>query len=110
MTTLEMTKLCAEAMGWSVKHNGVVHQGNIIIHPYICQRGDFNGTAYNPLHDDEQAMAMVKKFLLGVFHSREDWVAHLPGGMTGVNGSSADLNRAIVECVAKMQKAKNEKR
>ena len=47
MTDLELTKLCAEAMG-------------IEISPVRHGDGDFS--LYDPLHDDAQAMALVKKF------------------------------------------------
>ena len=90
MTDLEITKLCAEAMGGE----GFAY--------------DEFGPKYDPLHDDAQAMALVKKFELSVefsdeFHTNSDW-AVCRG--TTIQAYSRDLNRAICECVAKMQAAR----
>jgi hypothetical protein len=91
MTDLEMTKLCAEAMGLKsrpTKHND---QDVLPMHD-----------GYDPLHDDAQAMALVKEFNLRIGWFPEPGVA----GNWGAYTYNADLNRAIVECVAKMQKEK----
>ena len=61
---------------------------------------------YDPLNDDAQAMALVKKFGIEI-HCRTDrngWYA----GIYWENGmvSHSDLNRAICETVAKLQAAK----
>jgi hypothetical protein len=86
---LEMTKLCAQAMGW-VK----------------TEKGD----DFDPLHDDAQAMALVKKFELTIIrlYSQDDptWLVSTPGWVNKFESKHSDLNRAIVECVAKMQAAK----
>ena len=84
MTDLEITRLCADAM-----------LPDIYLHP-----------KFDPLHDDAQAMALVKKFGIEI-HSRTD----RNGWYAGINEEDemtphADLNRAICECVAKMQQAK----
>jgi len=107
MTDLEMTRLCAEAMGfaqigetagtiWTLCHGGKYHRDRI---------------AYQPLHDDAQAMALVKKFPISI--ERDPWMEfsrHLVSIWTGKGWMhlhiDTDLNRAIVECVAKMQAAK----
>jgi hypothetical protein len=91
MTDLEMTKLCAEAMGISIAPwpNGgfrIVGQHRL----------------YNPLHDDAQAMALVKRFKLQTLPNRAHsgwWVA---GGLPKDAIGNPELNRAIVECVARM--------
>lgn len=64
--------------------------------------------AYDPLHDDAQAMALVKKFRLTIYgHNRtEDEWAVFTGWRDSNYPASAqgnDLNRAICEFVAKMQ-------
>jgi hypothetical protein len=100
-----MTKLCAAAMGISSDD-------------YLeCTHCEENSHPYDPLHDDAQAMALVKKFEL---------TCQMQHGMRGPSGAwanikfwrvfgptdpadSEDLNRAIVECVAKMQAAKEAK-
>ena len=96
MTDLEITKRCAEAMG--VEAHLVENSGL-----FIFTRG-FGSVAlaekYDPLHDDAQAMALVKKFRLRP--------APVQGGVWSVHGgdnecgSADDLNRAICLCVAKM--------
>ena len=99
MTDLEMTKLCAEAMGdlpAMVEHEGEMRFGYA-----SCM-----GPAYDPLHNDAQAMALVKKFGLAIqppyFDMKAGWhVWKEPRPNCTAIGH--DLNRAIVECVAKMQ-------
>ena len=68
---------------------------------------------YDPLNDDKQAMALVKRFQMDIQRylalseeSRGHWevVATIAGWDKTV---SEDLNRAIVECIAKVQKASN---
>lgn len=93
MTDLEITKLCAEAMGYSLSWD---HQGNARAYPL--------GQIYDPLHDDAQAMALKKKFRLSdrYFQDEGMWGVPIEGG----GGWSMSLNRAICECVARMQQAK----
>jgi len=63
---------------------------------------------YCPLHDDAQAMAMVKKFELQIhgFSGKDgrEWCVNFPftetSGFRGYHTFNADLNRAICECVA----------
>ena len=106
MTDLEITRSCAEAMGHEM--GGVMSLADPE-RVYAKNAEGFNdGTysLYNPLHDDAQAMALVKKFNLWIsaphglcnwwsVSSDESWAEY-----------AQDLNRAICECVAKMQLAK----
>jgi len=109
MTDLEITKACAEAMELEWVWDG----------PEIRYRSSnardakthvpiYQGT-YEPLHDDAQAMALVKKLGLSVWVGTAGvWVCEA-GRQPGVVKSgvvSDDLNRAICETAAKMQKAK----
>ena len=61
MTDLEMTKLCAEAMGikasdWDNEYHGSIPPAK---------------PPYDPLLDDAQAMALVKRFCLDIeFYAR----------------------------------------
>jgi hypothetical protein len=125
VTDLEMTKLCAEAMGW--KHLGAVGHDKPERHatkPY-CLFGcndwwlDPSGYElccgpcqmhYDPLHHDAQAMALVKRFELQSSKMNGDWCVAFNfsaiSDFKGHHASKVDLNRAIVECVAKMQAAK----
>lgn len=136
MNDLEMTKLCAEAMGW--KHLGAV---GATLPPSVkypseaaaqsngklwCLSGgndwwlDPNGhhicgvcsAIPDPLHDDAQAMALVKRFNLAIrppqFVPTCQWHVWTDSSDTGSgknSGIAIDLNRAIVECVAKMHAA-----
>jgi len=81
VTDLEMTRLCAEALGVNPEYR------------------------WNPLHDDAQAMALVKKMDLSIDRGGQQtaspWWCARNGTIRRVN---ADLNRCIVECVAKMWK------
>ena len=106
MTDLEITKRCAEMVGITIAH---VQDGKtyFVYHPMSEAIPKFN--LFDPLHDDAQAMALVKKFGLrigptpdGAFNvlwgtkiSDEIWI------------NSSNLNRAICECVAKMQESKH---
>ena len=107
MTDLEITKLCAEAMGIDFS------KGYATIH---CEECDEYGISYDPLHDDAQAMALVRKFEISIAWS---WTGQM-GCMSkweaqqdeekrhdNIECSYKDLNRAICECVAKVQKAKS---
>ena len=93
MTDLEITKACAEAMGVKILAEG----GFILASVNGC------AVAYDPLHDDAQAMALVKKFNLRIWRTNFNGACGWDVGGT----DSPDLNRAICECVAKMQKGKS---
>jgi hypothetical protein len=98
MTDLEMTKLCADAMGIKV----VFAAGRWYINSYWED-------CYSPLDLDDHAMALVKRFKLHTFTNldgdRDVWVC-LDDYDNRNHGNASDLNRAIVECVAKMQASK----
>lgn len=95
MTDLEITKLCAEAMGWrthSINDQCYYNEGE---HMSMLKN------RYDPLHDDAQAMALVKKFDLQITGDKMKRVG--PFLWKGPYVTNIDLNRAICECVAKMQ-------
>jgi len=99
MNDLEITKLCAEAMVGIVTHElPLGHKGAGWIR--------LDGKIFSPLHDDAQAMSLVKRFALAVMPNY-DRAWNVSGG--GVVADNADLNRAICECVANMQQAKGDK-
>ena len=103
MTDLEMTKLCAEATGWgSLGSPMIIRNGEV-----ICAPGSSAEFSYDPLYDDAQAMALVKKLHLQISYYNSnptEWRCVSQNGMDQVH--DPDLNRAICECVAKMQAAK----
>ena len=93
MNDLEITKLCAEALGiWHDPDTDIDFVGKDPIQATLAM--------YNPLVNDAQAMALVKKFGLHIFYTQA--VAMYDT----VQSDNADLNRAICECVAKMIKEK----
>jgi hypothetical protein len=109
MDDLEMLKRCGEAMGWKVtadknktNHWRVYEEGNEF--PIMGIGDDWLLNKYNPLAKDDQAMALVKKFDLSVskHYGRIPFMWEVEYGHDCL-GEDPDLNRAIVECVAKMQ-------
>jgi hypothetical protein len=132
MTDEEMRNLCAEAMGW--KHLGAVgiqlpdgmrgseadrlYPGKLWClsgandwwkHPegsHICGRCE---SIPNPLEDDAQAMALVKRFGLliegnGAYQPSE-WTVQCwnNDSITWDGVTDSSLNRAIVKCVSALQ-------
>jgi hypothetical protein len=97
MTDLEMIKKCAEKMGV----DAVELNGRLAI-PY--EHITDVQTYYDPIHDDAQAMALVKKFVILIGVHSGYWTAFIPS--VGRSIHNKDLNRAIVECVAKMEQSK----
>ncbi len=102
MTDLEMTRLCAEAMGLMRKMN--IGEGWQLYPP----------DRYGPLHDDAQAMALVKKLGMTI-DPQEDaepftWrvvVAYGGDWDDQINTEGQDLNRAIVECASRVQERRS---
>ena len=95
MTDLEITRLCAEAMGLTQ------------VNRYQFKNAHGQQAEFTPLHDDAQAMALVKKFHLHIgktLRTPDDpfgqWVV---SKTSKADATGKDLNRAICECVAKMQ-------
>lgn len=89
MTDLEITKLCAEAMGW-----------------YWPQENNTHNVRPDPIHNDVLTMELVRRFELWISKSSGKWSVTEPTGFQTPYENSAeneDLNRAICECVAKMQ-------
>ena len=105
MTDLEMTKLCAEAVGLNAMIVG--EEVKLTLPPL---RGYVH--TYDPLHDDTQAMALLRKFTLAVWgadYAAGEWKWHaesqVPDESPHELGHGDTPNRAIVECVARMQDA-----
>ena len=88
MTDLEITRLCAQAMFTALEWEQRLFD-------------------YDPLHDDAQAMALVKKFRPACIPVGTDsWeVGTSPRGPFG-SWNANDLTRAVCLCVAKMAQAK----
>jgi len=98
MTDLEITKLCAEAMGEPVAQKW---DDNSL----MCVDG-LRVWQYDPLHDDAQAMALVKKFK-PMIDTYADGTWLVGGGWKNdVEVEGVDLNCAVCECIAQMQLAR----
>lgn len=104
MTDLEITRLCAEAMGYPEAVHYDPHTPPPVA-PAILVGYRHGYEVYEPLADDAQAMALVKKFDLNIQPDHEGWCA---SDYTGdkFEARNSDLNRAICECVAKMRMKK----
>ena len=110
MTDLEITKLCAEAMGVKIMEPTAIQQAFGLRGVFVLE--DCPEVVYNPLHDDAQAMALVKKLNLNIIKSDDEWWVHESPhicdyyGATDYGVYDKDLRRAICLCVAKMGEAK----
>lgn len=105
MNDKEIIKLCAEAMKLNIV--GLDSNGRATKILEKTQEFVFLGNPfaiYDPLDEDEQAMALIKKFSPRI-ERRSDgpWVVW--NWQSAAHSES--LNRAICEFVAKMQKAEN---
>ena len=97
MTDLEMEMLCHESIGYKLEDD---------LWPTWM-------LPWNPLAKDAQAMALVKEFSIMIDRSGKNngWYASLVVDPKAddcdiFEGEDVNLNRAIVECVAKMQAVK----
>ena len=110
MTDLEITKLCAEAMGWRPAKER--DDFDVVKAIQVEQFPHAPYYQYAPLKDGSSALALVKKFRINLNYGWDKWHAygwdrwHASHGYGNSFGESRDLNHAICECVAKMQKAK----
>lgn len=95
---LEIVRACALAMGFD----------HIVTPKHVMTRPEGSSLSYdryyNPLCNDAEAMALVKRLKLDIeasFEGMSHWnVAHENGG-----SSDQDLNRAICLCVANLSRA-----
>ena len=106
MDDLEISVLCAEAM--EIRYGVGYRSLNLVtMEPSGAEQILVGSATYDPLHDDARAMALVKKFELNCYPPRitdgKRWEVY---GENNGFAENSDLNRAICECVANMQKAK----
>ncbi len=104
VTDIEMTNACAEAMGFS----SIERKGDQVRD--LSLGGQIIPGIYWPLKDDAQAMTLIKKFGLlidpdGYGENIKQWNVSMwdEERITWMHQENTDLNRAIVECVAKMR-------
>lgn len=110
MRDLDITRLCAEAMGWKLEEytKGFrCRDADGFVAAVIPDKGIATfSNRYDPLHDDAQAMALVKKLGLDI-HFRADMNGWYVGGRLHEGlFIHADLNRAICQCVAEIEASK----
>ena len=103
MTDLEMTKLCAEAVGLhEMPRRTTDPQAKYPDSSLRMARGNKAAHWYDPLHDDAQIMALVKKLHLSLATYAENpgiwevWVDINPDNWISTN----NLNRSVVKFVA----------
>lgn len=107
MTDLEMTRLCAEALMFSMWGALDYDEGS-----YVEVHAD--GTVevlmndgwddYDPLTNSAQAWELVRRFRVGIgWHQNSDCIATVETREIPAAGTP-DLNRAVVAIVAHMQK------
>ena len=119
MTDFEITKLCAEAMGWDVYEiNPGVWRIRVSDKQVMGLTDDFCSTLHDPLHDDAQAMALedwlIERGNIAYRHYEHSMVLWFTPLNVAISGpgqehefkDKAGRRRAICECAAKMQKAK----
>jgi hypothetical protein len=115
MDDLEITKMCAEAMGYKVasldpNYCGEIVRTDVAHHPgtILIERRNFYPSPYLPLHDDAQAMALVKRLELRIQEPEpmptndRRWCVRKIGSNAEASRNT-DLNRAICLCCALMQ-------
>ena len=106
MTDIELVKRCAERMGIEV-HLIAEPEFHYADCPYyeIPELSEAPNEKYDPLHDDAQAMQLVKKFGIQLTQNKRDlyWKAVVHVGIgCFVEGGHSYLNRAIVTCIANL--------
>jgi hypothetical protein len=105
MTDLELTKLCADWRGieYSVQKDRYGGEPYVRIEAFP---GDANGGCYQPLHNDLQAMDLVKVGRLDIEPQDEQWIVSVwtDNGRRANWSYDESLNRAIVGCIVELQK------
>lgn len=110
MTDLELTMACAWAMGHDIE---LLMEGTPQAHWYSTGSGPGE---YDPLHDNAQAMALVKRFTLQLEYLEPDWNVYWRADWVESDGGGApksvvtedtNLNRAICLTIAQMQRNKS---
>mgnify|MGYP001611419028 CR=1 FL=1 len=98
MTDLEITKLCAEAMG--LRTNVRPLRGTILRHWFMDGHVE---KIYDPLHDDAQAMALLRKYTSFCIDAlnNERWRAY------NTDETMQDIARIICKGIAKIQELQN---
>lgn len=103
MDDFEITRKYAEAMEYGMENS----HGILAIYEKRAD-GRLVQEIYNPLKNDSQAMAIIKRFDLSIARGGQatdsPWWKATSSKYLRRPGIDSDLNRAICECVAKMAK------
>lgn len=100
MDDLEINRRCAKKSGWHTGRKASEVVAFKVTKSAIIAGNDAGGeSVYDPLHDDAQAMALVKRFHITTLPTAMGWTAVC--AFTG-SREHQDLNHAICECVAKL--------
>jgi len=112
MTDIDLTKACADAIDLDY-----IERDHELLYRVGTERDARTKEAiyragYDPLHDDAQAMSLLKRFNLMVNWNSPTAVWCMPMDVQkyGYKSDSADyseLNRAICECVAQLARPNN---
>ena len=102
MTDSEIIKLCAESLESKPDVPGASRIWGVSVEWTNGEKklSHWIKTGFDPLHDDAQCFALLKRFPADCREAFETYCI-----MDGMDGEM-DFNRAICECVAKMQAAK----
>jgi hypothetical protein len=111
MTDLELVKACAEAMGLpllpaydkgDIRYRHQSDDNGLMVatdaQHYFTERG-----SYDPLHDDAQAMALARRFMLEVDFFVNSASTPPSAERQSIHYCDENINRAICECVAKLR-------
>jgi hypothetical protein len=101
ITDLEITKSCAEAMGYKLLREGERCYAGFSVTRDCWITGPQSFIAcytYVPLHDDAQVMALFKEFPV------DCWIAMHDYAHERLMKRSMDLNRAICMCIVNKEK------
>lgn len=106
MTDKELNAACAVAMGYKVSWDTHIAPPAHHKDAVRVSEGKKAPKWYDPLHNDAQAMELLKQFPLDVFYPRRENGKHHVFWRVLSDVESDDLNRAIVRCVAQVQAEK----
>ena len=106
MTDLEIVRLCAEAMELQYHIANIEDEHEVWVRLQPAKPPTIYSYRYDPINDDAQCMALIKRFRLEILWQEEGETVRarypwsVPDLMTGYY---CDINRAVCLAVARMQ-------
>ena len=107
LSDVEITRRCAAAMGYKIIGNAKLRltaEELDLVHVDLWGVGLPH--VFDPLHDDKQAMGLVKKLNLGILEADSNGWWEVSRRTDCNSFGHKDLNRAICGYVANMEQAK----